>query len=411
MKIDNSLHGSVWGWRTVLILALTLILAGCANGTPVATFAPPATATVVATPSRPPSPTPTRIPPTSTPTPAPPLPAPLYVYGPETQILRLERDGVTVSQITAAETPLTDFDVSSVTGDVAYVADNKLYLGSGASGETRLLFGGAESGPMSLDAPQLRLPRFSPDGSQIAFAYGGVQVIDIASAQARLVQADDPASGYLYSPLSWAPDGKRLLLYRSFFTTDSSLVVLSLADNALIALGDACCHPTWSPDGQYVYVSGPHFDAHNEPGLTRYDTFHEGKREILVRRPEQSDELLLVDYATLLPDGFLYIFQRRISKQAYSEADQHPDFAMVRTAPDGQSDFTRLRRDSYPLRDVLWASDGSGAVIVPESTGASDTLPVLWLPADGSPAITLSVHVRDDYIPLLHWGPINPGTE
>lgn len=117
-----------------------------------------------------------------------------------------------------------------------------------------------------------------------------------------------------------------------------------------------------------------------------------------------SDELLLVDYATLLDDGYLYSFQRRISKEAYSKADQHPNFAMVRTAADGSSDFTQLRDDGYVLGDVLWAVDGSGAVIVPEVTAEADSLPVLWLAADNRAGVTLPVPVRNDYISLLRWG-------
>jgi hypothetical protein len=138
--------------------------------------------------------------------------------------------------------------------------------------------------------------------------------------------------------------------------------------------------------------------------LWRYDTYHDGNLEVLIESDPGSNELHLVDYATLLPDGYLYSFQRNISKQGYSEADQHPDFAMIRTAPDGHSDFVRLRHDSYPLRDVLWAADGSGAVIVPEPEDKPQALSVLWLPGDDSPAVTLPIQARNDYIPLLGWG-------
>ena len=42
--------------------------------------------------------------------------------------MRLEQDGQTVTQVTSTAAPITDFDVSSTTGALAYVSDNDIYL-------------------------------------------------------------------------------------------------------------------------------------------------------------------------------------------------------------------------------------------------------------------------------------------
>ncbi|RME83360.1 MAG: hypothetical protein D6775_08325, partial [Caldilineae bacterium] len=337
-------------------------------------------------------------------TPASLLPAPLYIFGPDAQIVRLEADGRHSSQITRAEEPITDFDVSQQTGNVVYVAGDKIYLTDAFGKEVRLLFDGARSQPTLLDKPQVRAVRFSPRGGRIAFAYDGVQVLDIATGAVEQVQPNDGLRGYSYQPLSWAPRGDRLLLYQSFFTTRGRLLVKGLNFDVVVFLGDACCDPTWSPDGRYVYTSGPYFSPEREPGLKRYDTFADGAQEVLIPFDPNADELDLVHHATLLEDGYLYSFRRHLSRQAYSDADQKPAFEMVRSAADGVSDVRRLRNDRYALRDVLWAQDGSGAAIVPEVEGEAAALPVLWLAANDTAAVELGAQAANDYIAMLRWG-------
>jgi hypothetical protein len=78
--------------------------------------------------------------------------------------------------------------------------------------------------------------------------------------------------------------------------------------------------------------------------------------------------------------------------------------SMYRSQSDGVTDQTQLRTDAYVVGEALWTSDASGAVIVDtqaalESGVYSPQGPLLYLKADGSPAIPLGADGR-----LLRWG-------
>ena len=68
------------------------------------------------------------------------LPRSLYFLGNDnqavSQIYRMERDGVTKTQITFEPTSVSDYDVSAADGSLAYEVDNQLVLAH-ADGSTR----------------------------------------------------------------------------------------------------------------------------------------------------------------------------------------------------------------------------------------------------------------------------------
>jgi hypothetical protein len=183
-------------YLTILFcLAILLSVAGCDSDQPAPTPDSSAPATVTEPAASPADPTAEPVititpePDPVTPEPDPvadtlaALPAPLYYIGRATgQVMRLEQDGVTVSQITAEPAPVADFDV---VGDwLAYTSDNSLITLNLASGERTVRVVGGSFDEEDYEASyreRINSPRLSPDGSQIAFAKNGIQTISLGA--------------------------------------------------------------------------------------------------------------------------------------------------------------------------------------------------------------------------------------
>ena len=140
-----------------------------------------------------------------------------------------------------------------------------------------------------------------------------------------------------------------------------------------------------------------------EPGLRRHDTYNQGAKEVLVGLDLNSDQLDLFHFARVLADGQLYSFRRQISKADYSAANSMPPFFMTRSVPDDVGSAETLRQESHTLLEALWASDGSGAVIITQP-GDGSVSPVLWLASDNSPVQGLPISVPADAERRLRWG-------
>ena len=203
-----------------------------------------------------------------------------------------------MTQVTSTAAPITDFDVSSTTGALAYVSDNDIYLADYLGQSPRRLLDGPPASVNGSD--QVHFLRFSPSGRQLAFALGGVRVLDITAGGVKFVQQneppDSPGAG-TYSPVAWAPDGSRLLIHRAFYTTSGTFQINAIAYDNIVYLGTGCCHPSWTPDGRYIYVSGPYYGVRVETGLHRYDTFGDATEETLIGSDLSGDTVPLVDDA------------------------------------------------------------------------------------------------------------------
>ena len=206
------------------------------------------------------------------------------------------------------------------------------------------------------------LPRWSPDGSQIA--YVGTErrkpwKIFVISAQGGTPQELLPQDQGEADP-TWSPDGKRLAFGRSTDLTSSGIYVVDLATRQLSAVpgADKLFSPRWSPDGRYLaalnsdstklllfdFKTGKWSDWINEPGIVGFpnwsqdgayvyydttDTEHATFRRVKVG---QSHSEQLVDLKGMLrylnapafgwsnvsPDGFALFDRDRSTDEIYA---------------------------------------------------------------------------------------------
>ncbi len=180
------MRGERIGVETVGLLLALFLLAGCGGDEPKASAPASAVESGQMTPIIPTT-TPTTRPPTDTPVPTPQptrvviqeiLPAALYFLQ-DGQIQRLESDGVTLTQMTQEQEPVTDFDVSPVDARLIYVAGNSLIEANPQYGTHFVKVVGApvEDQPDAYVSQRISAPHFSPDGSQVAFGLNGINLI------------------------------------------------------------------------------------------------------------------------------------------------------------------------------------------------------------------------------------------
>ncbi len=341
------------------------------------------------------------------------LPAPLYYLSPGGQIMRLERDGVTSTTITPEDAGIQDYDVSPDGRLLAYVSDNNLILLDVASGLRTVRLAG-ETFPAEDYASEftksITSPRFSPDGTQIAFGMGGINVAGIAPGDPlTLVQPSDPYPDFstetkppLTGPVrffvkaEWSPDGQSLLISFVYFPEGGGVTVKDLASNRLLEVEDNgiyCCDLTWIGDataliGSSVWVYGA-------PGLAQIDT-RTGAGQTLITGyqdggADPAAPVRLVRAPFQASGGPVYAF---VSEQYTFDAPV-AWYKLARLENDGS--LTPISSALYQLPgDVRWAPDGSGVVFVNAADPVlSATYPLnntmSWLPGSGQGELLLPI--------------------
>lgn len=360
----------------------------------------PTTGVVLVSPT-PPQPTTT---PSATPLPIL-LPHSLYFLSQRSgsaQVWRLETDGVTLSQVTTEATAVDGYDVSAADGSVAYVVSNQIYMVNADGSERRLLVDNAAANSQEPDffyTQIISTPRFSPDGSKLAYSFGGAWVFDLATSEAQLIlenelDGNDPVE--LYGPVEWAPDNSQLLIAISR-EESSTLGVWSSENDELVRLESedlVCCQPSWAPDSRSVLLASATLGI-VEPGLWRFDS-QTGEQSTLIETIS-GEVYNFVAWPLQVTNGDLQYF--------YNSAADLPEgdvpFYIVRSSADGNSGRSQLRSDAFSLREALWAADGSLVLAAQPATGGDGTSgPVVLAFTDERP---LQVLLDDGF--ELRWGP------
>ncbi|MBA3468755.1 MAG: PD40 domain-containing protein [Herpetosiphonaceae bacterium] len=415
--------------RFSLKMLLLLALAACSpGGSPAATpvVASPATATTAASAPTVSAPTalsttlsdlPTLALPTADPTAevAGVLPAPLYyLVGQDgkDQIFRLEVDGITSSQITseAAADGVREYAISPADGSLLYISGNDLIrTDKHGANRTVLVDGPAISDPNDLNAHHagdITSPVWSPDGSQIAFGLGGVNVMAASGGTPALIMPHElqanPAMAALYRfailrfPVAWSPDGSKLLTTFSYVPEGGFYSVLDMATTTAITItnpeGILCCSPVWSLSGATIYF------ANDVMGMVSVGMWEANAATGVVTRlvgtADGAPPWALVKAPLAVGNDAFLAFYRQTTDEALANGQTSAALTMTQINADGST--APLRSTPTVAGQVLWSPDGRGAVV---SGAAYEAALLEWLPSDDSPAVPLGTVGRN-----LRWG-------
>lgn len=323
------------------------------------------------------------------------------------QVWRLDADGVTATQITHEESGVQDFSVSPADGLLAIVTNNQLFLADPNGADRRLI---ADAGAVDENIEEYYFratisdPVFSPNGATLAYGFDGIHLYEVASGEDRhvltnlgnLLGETFVFAKEVYAPGPWSPDGSRLLIIMGYFE-GSTLAVMDLdAEQPFTRLrsdGPVCCNFSWSADSLSVLVANPHYTG-DPPGLWRYDA-ETGAQEALVPGIAADGSMNYVGWPFQGLHGTLFYFFVNLD---HFSPDTGIPLTLVRSAADG-SGRTQLHADSFSIHEVLWAADGSLALVVGPSEAGSR---LLLAPTDGG---AVQVLLRGENIRKLAWGP------
>lgn len=343
------------------------------------------------------------------------LPAPLYYLNPGGQIMRLERDGVTSMPVTD-DAHVQAYDVSPDGKTLAYVVDNNLILFDVNSGARTVRIAGGNFAPddyASQATKTITSPRFSPDGTQIAFGMGGINIAGLTpDSPLTLIQPSDPYPDFsteskqplsgpvrFFSRAEWSPDGTRLLISFGYFPEGGGLAVKDLESGALTMVengGIYCCDLAWMGDA--TALIGSNLMVYAMPGLAQVDTKTGAGMTLIAgydeagASPETPVQLVRAPFQA--DDGSVYAF---VGEQYGGDFSQV--WYQLRRMDDAGI-FTPITPALYQLPgDVQWISGGSGLVFVnpldPLVQATSSNYPLnnsmTWLPSRGDGALLLPV--------------------
>lgn len=342
------------------------------------------------------------------------LPRSFYYLGTDnssglTQVFRIERDGTTMYQVTREPVNVNSYDVSLTDGSVAYVSNNQL-LWVDINGAGRHLL--VDGGPVDQINPfvnTLSKPVFSPDGKTVAYSYKGLNFYSLDLGVSNLIienQVSDLGNNAvipkeLYSPARYSPDGTKLLITLGYYEGASSAIYV-IASNTMVRLtGDEgaliCCgREVWTSDSSAFYAASSSMGMFNA-GLWRVDASN-GQATTLFTSSYDAGVFNYASDPYLVPDGQLYYF----FLSSNSEINQRTPLQLVRSAPDGVTNRTVLRPDSFELmNEALWAPDASLVVVAfapIQDVYSGGQAEVTYL--DGRPSVILTTFAQE-----MKWGP------
>ncbi len=345
-----------------------------------------------------PEPTVTEVVATITPEQTTALPRSLYYLAADSsgksQIYRLERDGVTLNQITFEQEDVTGFSISPVDGAVVYTVQNKLIIvdANGENGQTLIQESNVENlfNPIWLSDGKIIVYDSGKDTAAYLFDEGKNEV---------LFPGSDTEDIY---PVSFSPDGRKLLIRKHKIPSspESPVFIYDFASEALMPIA-------WhnQPYPCFGYISWDTSDSFFcyfhvlaggvVPGLWRVNA-SDGSVESLVESVQPP--FLLVDAPHQDIAGNLYYLYGEDQGMAYSP------LSLVRSGADGVTNREVLRPETFNVLNALWTPEGS-ALLITQNNG-TNSLPtnIILVPVDPSlPIVTIMADASK--LDGLSWGP------
>ncbi|TAK13688.1 MAG: hypothetical protein EPO32_04625 [Anaerolineae bacterium] len=325
------------------------------------------------------------------------------------QLWRLERDSITLQQLTFEATPVDDFAISPVTEEIAYLTNNQI-ITIRIDGRERALI--VDGGPVAETEQYYRYEKiyslaWSPNGRTLAYSRGGLALYSVLKGTSRVVlvnETNDVGGGILiaeklYFPERWSPDGSKLLVTQAFYE-GSTLGVWDMATESYAQLQSdfmACCFTSWSPDSRTIWVASPYIGL-IDPGLWRFDASSGIQTELLAAQAADGT-FNFASFPFEVGTDLLYFFAN-----TPTFPDGNVPLTLVRAPLGDINSRTALRPETWILNDALWAPDGSLVLgIQPTPTEFGTSYPagtLVLIPADGSPSRPLA---SSAYNPA--WGP------
>jgi hypothetical protein len=326
------------------------------------------------------------------------------------QVYRLERDGITITQITNEPTGLINYTVNPINGTVAYVVNNQIYLiGPDGSGRVMLVDGGPvdEDSNIYIYLENVGGLAWSPDGNILAYGRGGVNFYNFSTGLSELLipnetfdyPGGDIGPESLYFPAAWSPNGNYLLVEVAWMEGGTfSIYNPSTNTNMLLGYGITCCEYNWNDNSSSILV-GSSVLGLIESGLWKFDSAT-GTETVLLPTTATDGTFNFAGWPKELDNGDLvFFFANLISPPEFSNTP----LTMVHTAADGISGLFSIRPETWEIHEALWDSSGESLVVVQPTSGPTGyprSGPLVYVDTLGNPTVPL--------VPLgffLQWGP------
>ena len=312
------------------------------------------------------------------------LPSPLYFLSDENsesiQLWRLNQDTLAVTRVTDESTDISDYAISPSDGRVAYISNNQLLLADSDGANPTVLIEGDKPSDTDVYSYQQKIAglAWSPDGNMLAYGKNGVVLYNIQDdTKQRLIknELDKTDNGSLlpinlYNPLSWSPDGTKLLVGIGWMEA-GTLGVLDPVSGSMVQMGRGvvCCQATWLPDSSGILVSSTVIGM-VESGLWRYRADN-GEQSVLIPTTSEDNTLNFVGWPFILPNGNLFYFYNNMA----DFPEEETPLTLVHSAADGVSDRIQLRPETWQIYEALWTPDGSKVIAVQPPLGEQNVYP------------------------------------
>jgi hypothetical protein len=160
--------------------------------------------------------------------------------------------------------------------------------------------------------------------------------------------------------------------------------VKDLASGALVDIESACCEPSWSADGQSLYMFGSSPEGYNPPGLWRVDPTTGAAETLIVGKTDGDPLVRLVAFPHETANGELRFLLAEQLPNADGIYEWPAHFQLYTLDAAGQP--VAVGGGAYAVGwEAAWTPDGSGVAFseVDASTGMM-TGGFIFLKADGT---------------------------